>query len=105
MSVDDFENPVKSNHNVEAFNDVIGSLDIGTNGYALPDVRDTLNKKLKFHGKAWLFSKHLDWTPKGIEFWIHFSQCVLRRTPFTQSEIKLFQGLHGARSLYGWKSY
>ena len=52
LSVDDFENPVKSNHNVEAFNDVIGSLDIGTNGYALPDVRDTLNKKLKFHGKA-----------------------------------------------------
>ena len=31
---------------------MIGSLDIGTNGYALSDVRDTLNKKLKSHGKA-----------------------------------------------------
>ena len=51
LSADDFENPVKSNHE-EAFNDMIGSLDIGTNGFALSDVRDTLNKKLKSHGKA-----------------------------------------------------
>ena len=48
----DFENPEKSNHIEEAFNDVIGSFDIGTNGYALSDVRDTLNKKVKCQGKA-----------------------------------------------------
>ena len=47
---------------------MIGSLDIGTNGYALSDVRDTLNKKLKCHGKAWLFSKYLNLTPKRIGF-------------------------------------
>ena len=47
-----FENPEKSNHIEEAFNDVIGSFDIGTNGYALSDVRDTLNKKVKCQGKA-----------------------------------------------------
>ena len=49
---DDFENPEKSNHIEEAFNDVIGTLSNGTNGYALSDVRDTLNKKFKCHGKA-----------------------------------------------------
>ena len=42
----------KSNYIEEAFNDMIGSLDIGTNGYALSDDRDTLKKKLKSHGKA-----------------------------------------------------
>ena len=52
LLADDFENPEKSNHIEEAFIDVIGSLDIGTNGYALSDVRDTLNKKLKCHSKA-----------------------------------------------------
>ena len=52
LLADDFENPEKGNHIEEAFNDVIGSLDIGTNGYALSDVGDTLNKKLKCHGKA-----------------------------------------------------
>ena len=52
MLADDFENPEKSSHIEEAFKDVIGSLDIGTNDYALSDVRDTLNKKLKCHGKA-----------------------------------------------------
>ena len=57
LLADDFENPGKLNHIEEAFNDVIGSLDISTNGDALSDVRDTLNKKLKCHGKAWLFSK------------------------------------------------
>ena len=35
LSDDDFENPEKSNHIEEAFNDMIGSLDIDTNGYAL----------------------------------------------------------------------
>ena len=52
MLADDFENPEKSNHIEEAFNDVIGRLDIGANVYALSDVQDTLNKKLKCHGKA-----------------------------------------------------
>ena len=52
LLADDFENPEKNNHIEETFNDVIGSLDIGTNGYALSDVRDTLNKKLKCHGQA-----------------------------------------------------
>ena len=47
LLADDFENPEKSNHIEEAFND-----DTGTNGYVLSDVRDTLNKKLKCHGKA-----------------------------------------------------
>ena len=58
----------KSNYIDEAFNDMIGSLDIGTNGYALSDDRDTLKKKLKSHGKAWLFSKYLNLTPNGIGF-------------------------------------
>ena len=44
----DFENPEKSN----LINNVIGSLDIVANGYALSDVRDTLNKKLQCHGRA-----------------------------------------------------
>ena len=48
----DFENTEKGNHIKEAFNDVIDSLDIGTNDYALSDVSDTLNEKLKCHGKA-----------------------------------------------------
>ena len=52
LLADDFENPEKCNHTEEAFNDVTGSLDIGTNGYALSDVRDTLNKKLKCLDKA-----------------------------------------------------
>ena len=52
LLADDFENPEKSNHIEGAFNDLIGSLDIGTNGYALSDVRDTLSKKLKCHSKA-----------------------------------------------------
>ena len=52
LLADDFENPGKLNHIEEAFNDVINSLDISTNGDALSDVRDTLNKKLKCHGKA-----------------------------------------------------
>ena len=30
LLADDFENPGNSNHNEEAFNDVIGSLNIGT---------------------------------------------------------------------------
>ena len=47
---------------------MIGSLDIAMNGYAVSDVRDMLNKKLKCHGKAWLFSKYLNLTPKGIGF-------------------------------------
>ena len=38
LLADDFGNPEKSNHIEEAFNDVIDSLDIGTNGYALSDV-------------------------------------------------------------------
>ena len=42
----------KSNDTEEVFNDVIGSLDIDTNGYALSNIRDTLNKKLKPHGKG-----------------------------------------------------
>ena len=33
----DFKNLQKSNHTEEAFNDKIGSLDIGANGYALSD--------------------------------------------------------------------
>ena len=105
LLADDFENPEKSNHIEEAFNDVTGSLDIGTNGYALSDVRDTLNKKLKCHDKAWLFSKYLDLTLKGIEFQIHLSQCTPGRPLFTQSETKRRQGLHRVRRLYGWKSY
>ena len=52
LLADDFENPEKSNHIEEAFNDLIGSLDIGTNGYTLSDVRDTSSKKLKYHSKA-----------------------------------------------------
>ena len=52
LLADDFENPEKSNHIEKAFNGMIGSLDIGTNGYALSDDRDTLKKKLKCHGKA-----------------------------------------------------
>ena len=52
LLADDFENPEKSNHIEKAFNDVIGRLDIGTNVYALSDIQNTLNKKLKFHGKA-----------------------------------------------------
>ena len=52
LLADHFENPEKSNHIEEAFDDVISSLDIGMNGYALSDVPDTLNKKLKCHGKA-----------------------------------------------------
>ena len=32
LLADDFKNPEKSDHIEEAFNDVIGSLDIGTNG-------------------------------------------------------------------------
>ena len=33
----DFKNLQKINHTEEAFNDKIGSLDIGANGYALSD--------------------------------------------------------------------
>ena len=65
---DDFESPEKSNHIEEAFNNLVGSLNIATNGYAFLDVWDTLNKKLKCHCKAWLFSKCLNVTPKGIGF-------------------------------------
>ena len=50
LLADDFENPEKSNHIEKAFKDVIGSLDIGTNGYQLLDVQDMLTKKLKCHG-------------------------------------------------------
>ena len=35
----------KNNHIKETFNDEIGSLGIVTNGYALSDTRDSLNKK------------------------------------------------------------
>ena len=52
LLADDFENPEKSNHIEEVFNNLIGSLDIATNGYAFLDVRDTLNKKLKCRYKA-----------------------------------------------------
>ena len=83
---------------------MIGSLNLGTNGYALSDVRDVLNKKLKCHGRAWLFSKYLNLTPKGISLYLLFS-CAPRRPSFTQSEIKRLQRLRGVRSLYGWKSY
>ena len=48
----DFQNPEKSNHFEEAFNNVIGSLGISTNGYVLLDLPDMLNKKLKCHDKA-----------------------------------------------------
>ena len=68
LLADDFENPEKSNHIEKAFNGMIGSLDIGTNGYALSDDRDTLKKKLKCHGKACSFSKYLNLTPNGIRF-------------------------------------
>ena len=63
----DFKNLQKSNHTEEAFNDKIGSLDIGANGYALSDDWDTL-KKLKCHGKAWFCSKYLNLTPNGTGF-------------------------------------
>ena len=49
LLADDFENSEKSNHIEEAFNNMIGSLDIGTNGYLLSDDRDMLKKKLKCH--------------------------------------------------------
>ena len=52
LLADDFENPEKSNHIEEVFNNLIGSLGIATNGYAFLDVRDTLNKKLKCRYKA-----------------------------------------------------
>ena len=52
LLADDFENLEKSNHIDENFNDVISNLDIDAKGYVLSDVRDTLNKKLKCHGKA-----------------------------------------------------
>ena len=52
LLADDFENLEKGNHIEEAFNDVIGSLDIDRNGNALSDVRETLNEKLKCHGIA-----------------------------------------------------
>ena len=52
LLADDFENPEKSNHIEEAFNNLVGSLNIATNGYAFLDVRDTLNNKLKCHCKA-----------------------------------------------------
>ena len=52
LLADDFVNLEKSNHIEEAFNNVIGSLDIATNAFTLSDVRDTLNKKLKCHCKA-----------------------------------------------------
>ena len=45
LLADDVENPEKNNHIKESFNDEIGSLDIVTNGYALSDARDSLNKK------------------------------------------------------------
>ena len=35
---DDFESPEKSNHIEEAFNNLVGSLNIATNGYAFLDV-------------------------------------------------------------------
>ena len=57
---DDFENPEKFNCIGEAFSEVIGSLSIGANGFALSDVRDMLNKKLKCRDKAWFFSKYLN---------------------------------------------
>ena len=47
---------------------MIGSLDIGTNGYLLSDDRDMLKKKLKCHCETWLFSKYLNLTPNGIGF-------------------------------------
>ena len=52
LLADNFENPEKSNHIEEGFKEVICSLDIGMNGYALSDVGDKLNKKLKCHGEA-----------------------------------------------------
>ena len=52
LLADDFENPEKKKHIEKVINDVIARLDIGTNGYAFSDVRDTLNKKLKCGGKA-----------------------------------------------------
>ena len=46
LLADDVENPEKKkNHIKETFNDEIGSLGIVTNGYALSDTRDSLNKK------------------------------------------------------------
>ena len=68
MLADDFENPEKSNHIDKAFKDMIRSVDIGTNGYPLLDVQDTLTKKLKCHGRVWLLLKYLHFTPKGIGF-------------------------------------
>ena len=38
LLADDFENPEKSNHIEEAFNNLVGSLNIATNGYAFLDV-------------------------------------------------------------------
>ena len=69
LLADDFENPEKKKHIEKVINDVIARLDIGTNGYAFSDVRDTLNKKLKCGGKAWLFSTYLNWTSEGIIFY------------------------------------
>ena len=46
LLADDFENPEKSNHIEEAFNNLIGSLDIATNGYAFLDVRDKHETKM-----------------------------------------------------------
>ena len=53
----------------ERVNDIIGSLVISANGYVLSDVRNTLSKTLKCHGKASLFSKYLNLTLKRIRFY------------------------------------
>ena len=65
LIADDFENLEKSNHTEKAFN----LLDISANGHVLSDVRNTLSKTLKCHGKASLFSKYLNLTLKGIRFY------------------------------------
>ena len=47
LLADDFESEKQSNHVKEAFTELVATLDIGLNGYAISEIRDTLNKELK----------------------------------------------------------
>ena len=51
LMADDFGNPDLHFHVELAFKNMIDDMDISKKGYALSDVRDTLNKELEIHGK------------------------------------------------------
>ena len=51
LRADDFGNPDLTSHVKLAFKNMIDDMDISKKGYALSDVRDTLNKEVEIHGK------------------------------------------------------